>query len=191
MLALVCAVKSHDKISENALAELSAQKSLWEGADRYDFKYKGRDAILVAPQNPRSDRAWIMRPAFFGAFANADAELVRRGFFLAYYDLTHCYASPPAMRMADDFFDFAKNSLKLKDKVVIEGLSRGGAFALNWANRDPGKIQCVYVDAPVCDFDSWPSPARKDLYADFLKQWDIKGSGGFKGNPIDNFENLG
>lgn len=81
MLALVCAVKSHDKISENALAELSAQKSLWEGADRYDFKYKGRDAILVAPQNPRSDRAWIMRPAFFGAFANADAELVRRGFF--------------------------------------------------------------------------------------------------------------
>ncbi|CDE85233.1 putative O-antigen-like protein [Coraliomargarita sp. CAG:312] len=190
MLALACAVKSHDKISENALAELSAQKSLWEGADRYDFKYKGRDAILVAPQNPRSDRAWIMRPAFFGAFANADAELVRRGFFLAYYDLTHCYASPPAMRMADDFFDFAKNSLKLKDKVVIEGLSRGGAFALNWANRDPGKIQCVYVDAPVCDFDSWPSPARKDLYADFLKQWDIKSSGGFKGNPIDNFENL-
>ena len=67
MLALACAVKSHDKISENALAELSAQKSLWEGADRYDFKYKGRDAILVAPQNPRSDRAWIMRPAFFGA----------------------------------------------------------------------------------------------------------------------------
>lgn len=64
MLALACAVKSHDKISENALAELSAQKSLWEGADRYDFKYKGRDAILVAPQNPRSDRAWIMRPAF-------------------------------------------------------------------------------------------------------------------------------
>lgn len=78
----------------------------------------------------------------------------------------------------------------MKDKVVIEGLSRGGAFALNWANRDPGKIQCVYVDAPVCDFDSWPSPARKDLYADFLKQWDIKSSGGFKGNPIDNFENL-
>ena len=69
MLALACAVKSHDKISENALAELSAQKSLWEGADRYDFKYKGRDAILVAPQNPRSDRAWIMRPAFFGALS--------------------------------------------------------------------------------------------------------------------------
>ncbi|MFR6032054.1 MAG: hypothetical protein ACLUKN_02080 [Bacilli bacterium] len=46
MLALACAVKSHDKISENALAELSAQKSLWEGADRYDFKYKGRMQFL-------------------------------------------------------------------------------------------------------------------------------------------------
>ena len=190
ILFLACFAEAGDKITEEKLSEFSAKKTLWEGADRYDFKYKGRDSIIVAPQKPRADRAWILRPAFFGAFANADAELLRRGFFLAYYDLTHCYASPDAMRMADDFFDFAKTSLKLKDKVVIEGLSRGGAFALNWANRAPEKISCVYVDAPVCDFDSWPSPARKDLYADFLKQWNIKSSDGFKGNPIDNYENL-
>lgn len=189
-IILPCAANAGDKTVEGALSELSAAKTLWCGFDRYDFKYKGRDAILVVPKEPRTDRAWIFRPAFFGAFANADAELVRRGFFLAYYDLTHCYASPRSMLMADDFFDFAQTSLKLKNKVVLEGLSRGGAFALNWANHSPRKVQCVYVDAPVCDFNSWPSPARKELYADFLRQWGIKSPCAFKANPIENYENL-
>lgn len=168
----------------------SAQKSQWHGGIKYDFMFEGKKALFVTPQSPRKDRAWIFRPAFFGAFPNADIELLKNGFFLAYLDLTHRYASPPAMDEADKFYKFAVEKCGLSPKLVVEGLSRGGAFALCWANRDPSKFAAVYADAPVCDFNSWPSPRREKLFQQFLSEWNMKSADSFKGNPVDNYENL-
>lgn len=165
------------------------EKKLWNGFEREDFKISGRDSILVSPQNPRKDKAWIWRPAWFDAFPNADIELLKRGFYLAYFDVTHLYASPRSMDLMDEFY-YAMQKRGLSKKVALEGISRGGAAALMWANRDPSKVSCVYVDAPVCDFDSWPGQSRKKLYADFLKEWGIKDTRNFSGNPIDNYERL-
>lgn len=177
-------------VIENLQKSCDSQRSEWNGFDRFDFKLDSISAIVVAPKNPRPDKAWILRPAFFGAFANADAKLAERGFFIVYYDLTHRYASPKAMELADGFYNFAVETLGLNSKVALEGLSRGGACALNWANKDPSKIACVYVDAPVCDFSIWPSAARAELFGELKREWGIENLEGFKGNPIDNFENL-
>jgi len=190
IIFFVSTLEAEDKVIENALSKCQVGKSNFANADKYTFKYADRDAIIVVPKAPRKDRAWILRPAFFGAFANADEELVKRGFFLLYYDVTHCYASPNAMNLLDNFYKFAIAEFKLNDKVALEGLSRGGACALNWANRNPSKIACVYVDAPVCDFSVWPSEKQTNLYKDFLKEWNVESFEGFKGNPLDNLENL-
>ena len=168
----------------------AAKKSQWHGGIKYDFTFDGKKALFVAPQSPRMDRAWIFRPAFFGAFPNADIELLKNGFFLAYLDLTHRYASPAAMDDADKFYKFAVEKCGLSQKLVVEGLSRGGAFVLCWANRDPSKFAAVYADAPVCDFNSWPSPKREKLFRQFLAEWNIKSADKFRGNPVDNFANL-
>ena len=75
----------------------------------------------------------------------------------------------------------------LSDKVTLEGFSRGGLFAFNWAVQNTDKVACIYVDAPVCDVFSWPG-RNASLWNDLLKEWNLTDAdmNSFKGNPIDN-----
>ncbi len=57
-----------DKIVEKKLDTLGAAKSQWNGFDKYDFQLSGTKAVVAIPAKPRKDRAWIFRPAYFGAF---------------------------------------------------------------------------------------------------------------------------
>jgi len=166
------------------------KKSVWNGFDKYDFIQGGRNALVVVPKSPRADSAWVVRPAFFGAFANADIELLKRGFYVAFFDVTHLYGSPRAVKLADGFYDFMTSRCGLSKKVIVEGLSRGGAMSLNWANSDPSKFAAVYVDAPVCDFAVWPCEKAPNMKAGFLKEWNIENTDNFRGSPIDNLERL-
>jgi pimeloyl-ACP methyl ester carboxylesterase len=45
--------------------------------------------------------------------------------------------------------------------VALVGLSRGGLYCYNWATANPDKVACIYGDAPVCDFKSWPGGKGK------------------------------
>src|SRR5260370_31346040 len=42
-------------------------------------------------------------------------------------------------------------------QCVLEGFSRGALYALNWAALNPRSVAFLYLDAPVCDFKSWPA----------------------------------
>lgn len=175
------------------------KRSTWKGFDRYTFYFQGRQAIVVTPKEhaetlssaPRPEgRPWIWRPAFFGAFAAADSALLERGFHVVYYDLTHLYGSPRAVKLGNDFYKTMTKFYKLNKKVTLEGFSRGGYFALNWAATYPEKVACIYVDAPVCDIESWPSRKESKLWNDFLTEWGLTEAAmkEFKGNPTDRVE---
>ena len=177
----------------NSQQAFPGKKTTWEGFDRYDFTYNGRDAIVVAPQKEASGRPWIWRPAFFGAFASVDKALLEKGFHVAYYDLTHLYGSPRAVRLGTDFYNVMCRYYHLSPKVTLEGFSRGGYFAFNWAAQNADKIACMYVDAPVCDIQSWPSRKDTTLWNGFLKEWNLKDNevdSHFQGNAIYKLEKL-
>lgn len=131
-------------------------KSQWEGCDRYDFKFQDRDAIVVVPKKAAPGRPWIWRPAFFGAFPSVDQALLKEGFHIVYYDLTHLYGSPHGVKLGNDFYAEMVNHYQLASKVTVEGFSRGGLYAFHWAAQNPEKVACLYVDAPVCNVFSWP-----------------------------------
>ena len=130
--------------------------SVWEGYERLDFMVDGRPCLLVVPKTPKTGNPWIWRTEFFGAFAQADAALLAKGYYVAYMDVQNMYGAPVALDHLDKFYDDVVPHYQLAPKVVVEGFSRGGLFALNWAERNPGKIASLYLDAPVCDFKSWP-----------------------------------
>ena len=152
------------------------RRSEWEGYARYDFIHAGREATVVAPRKAAPGRPWIWRPAFFGAFPSVDKALLERGFHVAYYDLTHLYGSPRAVRLADDFYGTMRRYYGLSPHVTLEGFSRGALLVWNWAACNPDKVACIYVDAPVCDVLSWPGRRQKDLWADLLAEWGIEDS---------------
>ena len=45
---------------------------------------------------------------------------------------------------------------------MLEGFSRDGLFAFNWVARHPERVSCIYVDALLCDFKSWPCGKGKN-----------------------------
>ena len=61
----------------------------WHGCARYDFVVDGAPAIVVAPAKALPGRPWIWRGEFFGAFDNADVELVKAGWHLVYLCLLY------------------------------------------------------------------------------------------------------
>lgn len=168
------------------------KKSNWNGFDRYDFFCNSRQATVVVPHKAAEGNPWIWRPAFFGAFPSVDKALLEKGFHVAYYDLTHLYGSPRAVQLGNDFYNIMCQFYHLSPKVTLEGFSRGGLFAFNWAVKNVDKVACIYVDAPVCDVFSWPGQARKDLWSDLLREWNLTEDAmkTFNGNPIDNLAPL-
>lgn len=131
-------------------------KSVWEGYQREDFVVDGRSCLLVAPKSPAMGRPWIWRTEFFGHEPQADLALLAQGFHVAYMDVQNMYGAPVALDHMDKFYDQLVKERHLAPKVVLEGFSRGGLFAYNWAARHPDRVCSMYVDAPVCDFKSWP-----------------------------------
>ena len=163
------------------------RKSSWNGYDRYDFTYNERATTVVCPKITAAGAPWIWRPAFFGAFPSVDIALLAKGFHVAYYDLTHLYGSPRSVQLGTKFYEHLTSMYGLSSKVTLEGFSRGGMFALNWAAKNTDKVACIYLDAPVCNAFSWPGRSRDGLWKEFLKEWKLTETdmAHFKGNPID------
>jgi alpha-L-fucosidase len=134
-----------------------ANRSVWEGYERLDFVVAGRPCLLVLPRKPGSGKPWIWRTEFFGHEPQADLALLTNGFHVAYMDVQNLYGAPVALNLMDQFHAHLTREFGLSPKAVLEGFSRGGLFAFNWAARHPERVSCLYVDAPVCDFKSWPA----------------------------------
>ncbi|XZE54886.1 SGNH/GDSL hydrolase family protein [Planctomycetaceae bacterium SH139] len=129
----------------------------WHGWQRLDFRVANRDALLILPKAAARGKPWIWRTEFFGHQPQADLALLAAGFHVAYIDMQNLYGAPPAMRAMDAMYAHVTATYELADRVVLEGFSRGGLYTLNWAARNPSKVACIYNDAPVCDFKSWPA----------------------------------
>jgi pimeloyl-ACP methyl ester carboxylesterase len=107
------------------------------------------------------------------------------------------YGAPTALDHMDEFYSHLTAVHQLGSRPVLEGFSRGALFALNWAARRPQKVACLYLDAPVCDFKSWPG--GKGSAPGSRQDWDqLKRAYGlteeqallYPGNPVDNLRPL-
>jgi len=101
------------------------------------------------------------------------------------------------METWDRFYQMMITDYQLNEKVVLEGMSRGGLIVYNWANRNAEKVACIYTDAPVCDFKSWPMGKWSGEGSKYDWQMCLNAYGltekealRYKGNPVDHMENV-
>ncbi|MCY2963391.1 MAG: prolyl oligopeptidase family serine peptidase, partial [Planctomycetota bacterium] len=174
-----------------------ARRSTWFGFERLDFTVDGRNCLLIVPETPAEGSPWIWRTEFFGHEPQADRVLASKGFHVAYMDVQNMYGAPVALDHMDRFHEFLVKEFRLSSKPVLEGFSRGGLFSLNWAARNPTKVSCIYNDAPVCDFKSWPGgkgrgPGSKGDWEQCLRVYGLTEQQGleYKLNPVDNLAPL-
>ena len=169
----------------------------WDGYEKQDFEFNGRNGLIVLPKEFAPGRPWVWRAEFFGAFDYVDRDLLAKGYPIAYYATCDMYGCPTAVRLMKQFHDMLVEKYSLNQKASLFGFSRGGLYTVNYAAAYPEDIAVIYLDAPVCDIKSWPGPFGKG--GGDSECWEeCKGYYGvtdenvkdFKGNPVDKIEVL-
>jgi len=176
----------------------TGKKDQWHGFDRFSFAVDGRRCHVVVPKTAAAGRPWIWRARFFGHEPQADVALLGKGFHVAYCDVGGLFGSPKAVAHWDAFYDQVTRNNGLARKVALEGMSRGGLIIYNWAAANPGKVACIYGDAPVCDFKSWPggkgkgkgSPRDWKLVLETYGFKDEAQALAYDRNPVDHLQPL-
>jgi pimeloyl-ACP methyl ester carboxylesterase len=178
------------------------QAGRWEGFVRHDFKVDGTDVIVVEPARPLPGRPWAWRGEFFGAFPNADIELLRKGWHLAYMGVPDQFGSPKAVARWEKLYDVMVKDHQLSPRPALIGMSRGALYCMAWAAAHPDLTLLVYLDNGVCDFKSWPGGKPKGLgtgqgspeeWAKLLRAYGFKDDEeavASKLNPVDNLKPL-
>jgi pimeloyl-ACP methyl ester carboxylesterase len=166
----------------------AAQRSRWNGFERIDFVVAGRPSILVFPSTAAPEKPWIWRTEFFDHEPQVDLALLSRGWHVAYIDAKNMYGGPKAMALFGQFYAHLVVNYRLANRVVLEGFSRGGLYAFNFAATHPTRVAGLYLDAPVLDIRSWPGRNRGSKeWAECLEAYGLTEEtlAGFRGNPLD------
>jgi pimeloyl-ACP methyl ester carboxylesterase len=173
-------------------------KVSWFGFDRYDFVVDGKPVLVVAPKTNAPGTPWVWHGEFFGHKPNPDLALLGRGFHVVYMTVPDMLGAPAAVAHWNAFYNELTTKYGFAKKAALVGLSRGGLYCYNWAAANPDKVACIYGDAPVCDFKSWPGGFGKGKRSDHDWQLILKLYGfasddaakAYAKNPVDHLAPL-
>jgi sialidase-1 len=169
----------------------------WHGFTRENFTFNDRNAWIVKPTSALEGNPWVWRAHFPDWHTAMDSILLEKGFHIAYINTNDMLGSPAAMQIWDRFYEYLVKRKGYAPKVALEGVSRGGLYIYGWAKRNPLKVACIYAEAPVCDFKSWPggkksSPGSEDDWMLLMKCYCFteEQALSYDDNPIDNLQGL-
>ena len=128
----------------------------WNGYRAEEFSFCGRKAIAVLPHEGRKTGDWALKTEYWGAFPNAELALLERGFTLAFLQNRTRFATKEECAEKANFCSFVSERYGLREKCALVGMSCGGAHALTFAGLYPEKAACLYLDAPVGSYLSYP-----------------------------------
>jgi pimeloyl-ACP methyl ester carboxylesterase len=173
-------------------------KTSWKGFVRYDFSFRGRGCRIVCPEKPAEGNPWVWNARFPDWHTDIDSILLSQGFYITYLNTDEFNGSPDGVEIWDAYFRYLTDSLMLENRVALEGISRGGLLVYNFAKKYPWRISCIYAEAPVCDFKSWPGGFGKGTGSPedwklILKAYGFRDDAearSYGDNPVDNLEKL-
>src|ERR1035438_6045096 len=185
------------------LSEVKGQKitslksSHWHGFEKINFLFNDIPAYYIKPPKPLPGNPWVWRAHFPDWHITMDSLLLRKGFYVAFINTNNKYGAPEVMQIWNHFYYYLSEQLLFAPKVALEGVSRGGLYIYGWAKRNPDKVSCIYAEAPVCDFKSWPGGKGKGE-GDATSWQQLKQVYGFteeqameyNDNPVDHLEGL-
>ncbi len=174
------------------------QTGEWNGYAKHELTIAGKSVTVVAPKTAAAGRPWVWHGEFFGHKPAPDIALLGKGFHIVYMKINDMLGCPDAVKLWNECYAELTAKYGLSNKPSLVGLSRGGLYCYNWAIANPAKVSCIYADAPVCDFKSWPGGKGKGKgdaknWALVPKLWGLKDEAealAYKGNPVDNLAPL-
>lgn len=164
-----------------------ARRSVWNGYERIDFYWAKRPCVLIIPKDAAPGKPWIWRTEFFDHQPQVDLAMLAKGWHVAYMNASNLYGAPKAIALFNEFYAHLVIHAQLSRRVVLEGFSRGGLYAINFAATHPTRVAALYLDAPVVDLNSWPRKNAPKQWAEALDAYNVPESAmaTFKGNPVN------
>ncbi|MGE9312593.1 GDSL-type esterase/lipase family protein [Niabella sp. CJ426] len=175
----------------------SEQQTQWKHFKKFQFTLDGAEAWYIEPAKPLTGKPWVWRAYFPDWHIEMDSILLERGIAIAYIKANDLFGHASAMNLWDALYDYLTGTKQFAAKPALEAVSRGGLYAYAWAKRNPSKVSCIYAEAPVCDFTSWPGGKGRGSgsTADWEKLLNVYGFSDteaiqYKDQPKDNLETL-
>jgi pimeloyl-ACP methyl ester carboxylesterase len=170
----------------------------WNGYAKHEFIIANQSVTLVVPKKAAPGKPWVWHGEFFGHKPAPDIALLGKGFHVVSVKLPDMLGSPGAVKLWNECYAELTGTYGLSKKPALVGLSRGGLYCYNWAIANPEQVSCIYGDAPVCDFKSWPGGKGKGKgdarnWGFVQKLWGFSSEAealAYPGNPIDNLAPL-
>jgi lysophospholipase L1-like esterase/pimeloyl-ACP methyl ester carboxylesterase len=186
------------KLAQSKEIVFPNQKGEWNGYAKHELTIAGKLVTVVAPKTAAAGRPWVWHGEFFGHKPAPDIALLGKGFHIVYMKINDMLGCPDAVTLWNQCYAELTTSYALSKKPSLVGLSRGGLYCYNWASANPDKVSCIYGDAPVCDFKSWPGGKGKGKgdprnWGFVLKLWGFKDEAealAYRGNPVDSLAPL-
>ena len=171
------------------------RRGMFHDFPSYDFKLNGVSCRVVTPKKIAPGKPWIWRARFWGHEPQVDLALLKLGWHVGYCDVANLFGSPKAIKRWNMFYEYLTKKNGFSKKPALEGMSRGGLIIYNWAAANSGKVACIYGDAPVCDFKSWPAGRGKGkssagAWKSCLAAYGLTEQEAlrFRGNPVDQLK---
>lgn len=165
-------------------------KKVWYGFEQIDFLFEGREAILIVPEQPNTNRNWLLKTEYFGAFPSFEIEMLKRGWHLAYIKNITRWCIDEDLDLKKRFAEYLHKQHGLYHKCVPVGMSCGGLIASKFAAKHPSLVSALYLDAPVMNLLSCPAgigEAGNDMLPEFINATGISLSAltYYRDHPID------
>jgi len=176
--------------------KFKGKKSQWKGFSKTEFKVGKYSAFVVQPNQVAEGKPWVWRARFPTYHTEIDEMLLKDGYHIAHINAGSRLGSIHALKIWEQFYDLLTQKHGLNQKVVLEGVSRGGLYVYRWAKNHPETVACIYNDTPVCDFKSWPGGKGQGKGAQgewkrLLKEYGFKDEAeamAYEDNPIDKLQ---
>jgi len=98
-----------------------------------NFTFQGREAWIKQPKNPMEGNPWVWRAHFPFWHKDVDSLLLLKGVRIVYVNTNDMLANDTSMQVWDDFYTCLTVKRHFSEKVILEGVSRGGFYVYTWA----------------------------------------------------------
>jgi pimeloyl-ACP methyl ester carboxylesterase len=120
--------------------------------------------VVVVPMQAAPGNPWSWRGVYWNHQPQAEVELLKRGFHIAYISvdpkpgsltgltmdelMDQLGMSGAALAEWDAWYAYLTGQYGLSKKPAFIGMSRGGIFEFSWGTANPDKVSCIYDDNP-------------------------------------------
>jgi pimeloyl-ACP methyl ester carboxylesterase len=188
---------SRAEVALQAPLAFQGDKIDWHGFDRYDFvmdmqtlaiapfkapageesgslgsSEKGQlRCVVVVPRQAAPGNPWSWRGVYWNHQPQAEVELLKRGFHIAYISIDPKPSSSTqltqdelmdqlgmsrrALTEWDAWYAYLTGQYGLSKKPAFIGMSRGGIFEYEWGTANPDKVSCIYADNPAIEHEGF------------------------------------